>query len=135
MLCDTMCVLCYLMIRRPPIATLIDTLFPYATLCRSNAGGGDGGGGMVLGREDVARSPADLGAQRRQSLDQNRGLDRHVQRPGDPRTRQWLRRRSEEHTSQLQSLMRSSYAVFCLKKNKSTTDAYTFNARLLTQYT
>jgi hypothetical protein len=40
---------------------------------------GDGGGGVVLGREDIARAPADVGAEVPQGLDQHRGLDRHVQ--------------------------------------------------------
>jgi hypothetical protein len=46
------------------------------------AGRGDRGGGVVLGREDVARGPAHVGAQVLQRLDQHRGLDRHVQRAG-----------------------------------------------------
>ena len=50
----------------------------------------DGGGGVVLGGEDVARRPADLGAQRDERLDQHRGLDRHVQRAGDARALQRL---------------------------------------------
>src|SRR3546814_8737733 len=45
-----------------------------------------------------------------------RAITRHIRRQG----RLWIRR-SEEHTSELQSLMRSSYAVFCLKKKKNTT--------------
>ena len=49
------------------------------------AAGGDGGGGVVLGREDVAGRPAHLGAERLQRLDQHRGLDGHVQRAGDAR--------------------------------------------------
>ena len=48
-----------------------------------NAARGDGGGGMVLGREDVARGPAHFGAKRHQRLDQHRRLDGHVQRTGD----------------------------------------------------
>ena len=44
---------------------------------------GDGRGGVVLGREDVAARPADLGAERGQGLDEHRGLDGHVQRAGD----------------------------------------------------
>ena len=48
-----------------------------------DAGGGDGGGGMVLGRIDVAGDPADVGAESLQGLDQHRGLDGHVQRAGD----------------------------------------------------
>ena len=45
---------------------------------------------MILGREDVARGPADLGAERHERLDQHRSLNRHVQRAGDPCTRQRL---------------------------------------------
>src|SRR3546814_7744930 len=79
------------MIRRPPRSTRTDTLFPYTTLFRSS--------------EDAAR-PRDG----RQVLGR-RNPDR------DSRQRAWPRRvRSEEHTSELQSLMRISYAVFCLKK-------------------
>ena len=54
--------------------------------------GGDGGGGVVLGGEDVAARPADLGAERDEGLDQHRGLHRHVQRPGDARALEGLRR-------------------------------------------
>ena len=50
-------------------------------------------GGVVLRREDVARGPADLGTERDERLDQDGGLDRHVQRPGDARALQRLRRR------------------------------------------
>ena len=56
------------------------------------AGGGDGRGGVVLGREDVARGPADLGAERLQRLDQHGGLDGHVQRAGDARALERLAR-------------------------------------------
>ena len=52
---------------------------------------GDGGGGVVLRREDVARAPADVGAERGQRLDQDGGLDRHVQRAGDARALEGLR--------------------------------------------
>ncbi|MPL60975.1 hypothetical protein SDC9_06540 [bioreactor metagenome] len=55
------------------------------------AGRGDRGGGVVLGREDVARGPADIGAQHLQRLDQHRGLHRHVQRTGDARALERLR--------------------------------------------
>ena len=48
-----------------------------------DAGGGDGGGGMILGREDVARGPADLGAEGLERLDQDGRLDGHVERAGD----------------------------------------------------
>jgi hypothetical protein len=48
------------------------------------AGGGDGRGGVVLGREDVAAGPAHFGAEGLQGLDQHRRLDGHVQAAGDP---------------------------------------------------
>ena len=52
----------------------------------------DRGGGVVLRRVDVARRPAHVGAERLQRLDQHGGLDRHVQRAGDARAAQRLRR-------------------------------------------
>src|SRR3546814_1862453 len=101
------------MIRRTPRSTRTDTLFPYTTLFRS------------LERIDVARmhrigAPQDSGAPRGvhprgQHQDRHRGaLARHAPR-GRSRTGE---ARSEEHTSELQSLMRISYAVFCLNKKK-----------------
>ncbi len=57
-----------------------------------NAGRGDRGGGMILRRIDVAGDPADVGAKRRQRLDQDRGLDRHMQRARDARALQRLLR-------------------------------------------
>src|SRR3546814_7043926 len=96
------------MIRRPPISTRTDTLFPFTTLFRSCL------------RHDLRRGAATL---RRVAL----GLCASVPRPDGqarrrlhrgPLTRGVHRPRSEEHTSELQSLMRISYAVFCLKKKK-----------------
>src|SRR3546814_2073682 len=95
------------MIRRPPRSTRTDTLFPYTTLFRSRRLRlFDAGLGI--------RRPAGLQFRRRVSPRrlQDRG---RVPEPG--------RGRSEEHTSELQSLMRISYAVFCLKKNKEDTVA------------
>src|SRR3546814_2081060 len=74
------------MIRRPPRSTRADTLFPYTTLFRS----------LHVVKPPV-RSPA--------------GRERHA-----IEDRSFVGHRSEEHTSELQSLMRISYAVFCLKK-------------------
>src|SRR3546814_7691109 len=98
------------MIRHPPRSTLTDTLFPYPTLCRSRAGRGLGG----LERLEIGQEPVDDAAA---ALVVLQAL------PDDPlgeRGRQGAdlraQRRSEEHTSELQSLMRISYAVFCLKK-------------------
>src|SRR3546814_4359884 len=84
------------MIRRPPRSTRTDTLFPYTTLFRSGRAGAVHRG---------AGGPVRLLHQR---LDHDRG------RGAGERSE-----RSEEHTSELQSLMRISYAVFCLKKKKN----------------
>src|SRR3546814_3714485 len=78
----------FLMIRRPPRSTRTDTLFPYTTLFRS------------------ALIQCRLGGHARGKL---QGMQHPAHAPA---------RRSEEHTSELQSLMRISYAVFCLKKKK-----------------
>src|SRR3546814_5369105 len=82
----------FLMIRRPPISTRTDTLFPYTTLFRSVRARP-----RVAGQLDQAGRPAFAGR----------------------RAGRRLRRRSEEHTSELQSLMRTTYAVFCLKKKQT----------------
>src|SRR3546814_1938253 len=95
----------FLMIRRPPSSTRTDTLFPYTTLFRS----------------PVQRYPRQ--ASRAQG-DRGRRPLRHLQRSplarnslsAGARLHPQIRQRSEEHTSELQSLMRISYAVFCLKK-------------------
>src|SRR3546814_7691442 len=94
------------MIRRPPRSTRTDTLFPYTTLFRSS-----------LRVDAVTYRPCHRGA----TLDA--APDRRCLNAGRPgqsawRSERW--RRSEEHTSELQSLMRISYAVFCLKKKKNT---------------
>src|SRR3546814_19537492 len=105
---------CYLvfffMIRRPPVSTRTDTLFPYTTLFRA-----------------VARPAGDTARPRARGVD----LSRAGRAPGRAgavfeRVREGARlehrshgrraARSEEHTSELQSLMRISYAAFCLKK-------------------
>src|SRR3546814_9855096 len=94
-----------LMIRRPPRSTRTDSLFPYTTLFRST-------------RADLRRHRRD----RRRVADRDQRNLPHQHRRHRPL--QWHRHggddlgRSEEHTSELQSLMRTSYAVFCLKKKK-----------------
>src|SRR3546814_2883887 len=98
------------MIRRPPRSTRTDTLFPYTTLFRSRA----------------------AHDQRARRGDRKRGAAAgHTRRfRARPRRAAPFRRggglcpgaRSEEHTSELQSLMRTSYAVFCLKKKKINKD-------------
>src|SRR3546814_982540 len=93
------------MIRRPPRSTRTDTLFPYTTLFRSCPASGRKADHPVKQRPRPA-----LRAKSTES-----GLDsaRWTHGVNGPRPR------SEEHTSELQSLMRISYAVFCLKKKKS----------------
>src|SRR3546814_7467006 len=97
------------MIRRPPRSTRTDTLFPYTPLFRS-----------IGGSEKMAKS-------------KNNGVDPQsmVGKYGADTVRLFSMfaappeqslERSEEHTSELQSLMRISYAVFCLKKKKTTTE-------------
>src|SRR3546814_4616087 len=106
------------MIRRPPRSTRTDTLFPYTTLFRSGRGcaghshrqrrlvrGGtvqSGGCGVRAGVSLLRRVRWLGGFPLLRRLAQDHGLAR-----------------SEEHTSELQSLMRISYAVFCLKKNNN----------------
>src|SRR3546814_4318722 len=95
------------MIRRPPRSTRTDTLFPYTTLFRSDAfetkklagehervAENQAGNEVLLDLAEYSAAEADLGHRR-------------------------LDDRSEEHTSELQSLMRISYAVFCLKKKNT----------------
>src|SRR3546814_12674888 len=94
----------FLMIRRPPRSTRTDTLFPYTTLFRSIVAA------VVAERGGLGRFLAAVSGRQ----------------PGEGAAagdRQWCVHalRSEEHTSELQSLMRISYAVFCLKKNTTTT--------------
>src|SRR3546814_5557107 len=100
----------FLMIRRPPRSTRTDTLFPYTTLFRSQRG-------------RLLRDPIGPGLPHRIEQDAiiRAGIGRGggVELSGVERVRH--RRRSEEHTSELQSLMRISYAVFCLKKKKKNT--------------
>src|SRR3546814_5857502 len=123
------------MIRRPPRSTRTDTLFPYTTLFRSadapRPAEDEGASGTPQGRQAAPAAGAHEALQGRK--DQSaRGLP--ADRPPDsdllcalqgadaddrnapPALRSSAR--SEEHTSELQSLMRISYAVFCLKKKK-----------------
>src|SRR3546814_10877232 len=104
------------MIRRPPSSTRTDTLFPSTTLFRAPARGG-------VGDEVARRDPGmrEFGREQPRQIGPRLGL--HP-------CRNFLRAqfkkeishhsRSEEHTSELKSLMRTSYAVFCLKKKSKT---------------
>src|SRR3546814_6866894 len=103
------------MIRRPPISTRTYTLFPYTTLFRSRRTR------ACLARPRRVPAPRAAAPSRRGRHAGNRD-DRRIgarQRPLQARDRRAAGTRSEEHTSELQSLMRTSYAVFCLKKKKT----------------
>src|SRR3546814_3088291 len=110
----------FLMIRRPPRSTRTDTLFPYTTLFRSPPKPRACPGKRVGGENDrQARPSGGPHPKDRNSVEDPRGNHAGCAWTA-PRSR--LRRwRSEEHTSELQSLMRISYAVFCLKKKKNNT--------------
>src|SRR3546814_2809895 len=111
--------------RRPPRSTRTDTLFPYTTLFRSNAAikvNGVAGrypdGGLIRRNAFINEHPReterpvavlDFVSASRWRVQKNFIAD--FAKTGDDR-------RSEEHTSELQSLMRTSYAVFCFKKKK-----------------
>src|SRR3546814_7919277 len=100
------------MIRRPPRSTRTDTLFPYTTLFRSRNGARGSRVRYLPRSAGHVLQPA--------RSDRPRFQRRKLCRQGYPVDRQRRRRqRSEEHTSELQSLMRISYAVFCLKKKTS----------------
>src|SRR3546814_1800451 len=122
------------MIRRPPRSTRTDTLFPYTTPFRSRIDAkailiADLNRGFYTGAIDGRindyriesvgifdiDTDADLKTAPRGGFEIGIGVDR-----------------SEEHTSELQSLMRISYAVFCLKKNKQTKDQTTYNNKIKT---
>src|SRR3546814_4521946 len=111
------------MIRRQPRSTRTDTRFPYTTLFRSGrkAASGRGPRGRLQDprqRARVRRRAAHVDHPADRLLDAESGAAREVQ-AHERRRRVRGRARSEEHTSELQSLMRISYAVFCLKKNKT----------------
>src|SRR3546814_3199365 len=89
------------MIRRPPRSTRTDTLFPYTTLFRSV--------GFECGVEFVDAHRLGIFEDRFDAADFGRFIAAYRLETG-------VLHRSEEHTSELQSLMRISYAVFCLKK-------------------
>src|SRR3546814_2055982 len=104
------------MSRRPPRSTRTDTLFPYTTLFRSWRGRGLGHPGGRRGGDRFIRLPGE--AKRFIRLEELLRLYFDELFPGFQVKSSGSFRRSEEHTSELQSLMRISYAVFCLKKKK-----------------
>src|SRR3546814_3095749 len=103
------------MMRQPPRSTRTDTRFPYTTLFRSTQDAGSDEAGPRQRQHHRKEAVARAGAQRGGRLQRARadGFEGILQR-------------SEEHTSELQSLMRISYAVFCLqKKNETSMHTYT----------
>src|SRR3546814_2585334 len=115
------------MIRRPPRSTRTDTLFPYTTLFRSLVSVltftavesalspmPSSFGAKIAAADPAASSAAPHGPEKKPA-----------NRPAMPA----VPSRSEEHTSELQSLMRISYAVFCLKKKKKTRKQYNTKVR------
>src|SRR3546814_4773195 len=99
------------MIRRPPRSTRTDTLFPYTTLFRSPVEHRQRDPDDAEPGIECLLHPFDRLKQLAEALEGEKfALERNQQRIG----------RSEEHTSELQSLMRISYAVFCLKKKNKT---------------
>src|SRR3546814_3193988 len=122
------------MIRRPPVSTRTDTLFPYTTLFRSLEEHEPSLQAEIISAIEASRLAASESSPHSRLLVQRlvesaiakcQAIDwgRNVER-------QPLRRhaaRSEEHTSELQSLMRISYAVFCLKKKKNHYHILTIN--------
>src|SRR3546814_6038446 len=107
------------MIRRPPRSTRTDTLFPYTTLFRSLCGD--------LTNFGKTREAEVLAEDLRScTIPTVAVLGNHDHECGQ---------RSEEHTSELQSLMRISYAVFCLKKKKSTNNTKLKNTQQSTRET
>src|SRR3546814_2328135 len=124
----------FLMIRRPPRSTRTDTLFPYTTLCRSAVP--IEWAKAVVGEQEFSPVTAPL----------HFGLQRRIENgSGDEWISNWAavteiaaglasntldlgtQIRSEEHTSELQSLMRTSYAVVCFTKKKPTINNMTYS--------
>src|SRR3546814_5711955 len=107
----------FLMILRPPRSTRTDTLFPYTTLFRSAALSQF----TMASPHNMASAPVLVQSPDRGGPAQPLLTVRNLVKHFAVRDPFWVRpRRSEEHTSELQSLMRISYAVFCLKKKKHT---------------
>src|SRR3546814_8559265 len=125
------------MIRRPPRSTRTDTLFPYTTLFRSGLGAAENAADDLRQqrRADIERTETEgslaaeklsrdvienvvlaIGDVPEKAAENIIVMCRHVERRGA--AARFVRARSEEHRSELQSLMRISYAVFCSKKKK-----------------
>src|SRR3546814_1173002 len=107
----------FLMIRLPPRSTRTDTRFPYTTLFRSDVSERHLSQGLGPHDPDEARHVAEA--------DDDRQDGHRPAEPDDEQCHEQDSRRSEEHTSELQSLMRISYAGFCLKKKRRTHTKHT----------
>src|SRR3546814_1560420 len=123
------CIVFFLMIRRQPISTLTDTLFPYTTLFRSCkprrhqrvSSGIRAKMSWVKSAISIRIAPPNRARQMATTMSLGTKLN--------------VASRSEEHTSELQSLMRTSYAVFCLKKKTQThTKKHTSNTNTHNEY-
>src|SRR3546814_2847317 len=109
------------MIRRPPRSTRTDTLFPYTTLFRSEQARAQEAARRLAEKEQaqtLLREQAAWELERQRDEVARTAARREAERRESDR-RAAEQQRSEEHTSELQSLMRISYAVFCLKKKKN----------------
>src|SRR3546814_10646655 len=117
------------MLRRPPRSTRTDSLLPWRTLFRSVAGSGQALGSQVRRHvQDVRRVLR--GSSHRSHTGRLLGsveAPRWATPPTDLR-------RSEEHTSELQSLMRTSYAALCLKKKNTSHTSNQYCASHITSY-
>src|SRR3546814_8016185 len=130
------CYFFFLMIRRPPRSTRIDTLFPYTTLFRSQDGKdvfladiwptnqevADAIAGAVDRDMFVARYAHVYKGDEHWQKIAVEGSDTYQWRAGSTHVANppYFEGRSEEHTTALQSLIRNSYAAFCLKQKKTT---------------
>src|SRR3546814_5784266 len=110
------------MLRRPPRSTRTDTLLPYTTLFRSQAPSREAPRAAVTDRRQMRPAPAQRQGSERGGRVLHVAAAAHAEEPAVVASEGGLHR-SEEHTSELQSLMRISYAVFCLKKKKTHTIA------------
>src|SRR3546814_9817632 len=115
------------MIRRTPRSTRTDTLLPYTTLVRSDTGGDNGQGadngqgsdnGNAAWKQDDSTAGSDSATPDTGGSSGDANEANVPQPPSNADKNEGGANRSEEHTSELQSLMRISYAVFCLKKTK-----------------